>query len=176
MSTITGLPKVDTCYFFPRGETNQQAMGLAFNARLRRLVQRFSARGMAVRLVDVANATRVGVDGRDQCPCRIHPDDAGYAAMGQAWFEALRDGLVWDRSVRAAADVGPDAEQERRDREEDRSLAVEHARAAAASGAGRLSPSTSTSPSLNPSLTSPLRMVLAMPGPKTLRAEDFADG
>ena len=110
VSTITGLPKVDTCYFFPGGQTDQQAMGLAFNAALRRLVQRFAARGLAVHLVDVANATRVGVGGREQCPCRIHPTDAGYAAMGKAWFRVLRDKLVWGQGVRAAPDTGLDGD------------------------------------------------------------------
>ena len=69
----------------------------------------------------------VGVGGREQCPCRIHPTDAGYAAMGKAWFRVLRDKLVWGQGVRAAPDTGLDAEQERRDREEDRSLALDRA-------------------------------------------------
>ena len=90
LSTITGLPTVNLCYYWPNGETDQRSLGLAYNAYLPALVEKYSARGFAVTLVDMLNQTGVGREGQDACPCHIHPDDDGYAKMATAWFDSLR--------------------------------------------------------------------------------------
>jgi lysophospholipase L1-like esterase len=94
VSTLTGLPRVDACYYFTHGETDQQRMALAFNALLPALLAKWRGKGFAATLVDVYNETHVGDGGADQCPCRIHPNDAGYEKMGAAWASALKEGIV----------------------------------------------------------------------------------
>ncbi|HEY2333228.1 MAG TPA: SGNH/GDSL hydrolase family protein [Acidimicrobiales bacterium] len=57
----------------------------AYDAALPTVVARADARGEAVELVDIHDAVTV-----DQLADGIHPDAAGYAAMANAWFEALQ--------------------------------------------------------------------------------------
>jgi hypothetical protein len=89
LSSIVGLPEVNTCYYWTQGQTDQRSLGKAFNGLLPGLVEKYLARGDKITLVHMLNDTSVGVDGEDVCPCHIHPTDHGYDKMGQELFKSI---------------------------------------------------------------------------------------
>ena len=92
LSTIIGLPKRNDCYYWPDGEINQQALGITFNSMLPAIVKKYQSppHSRQVYLVDMLNSTQVGVQGKDTCPCHIHPTDHGYDLMAQVFFESMQ--------------------------------------------------------------------------------------
>eukprot|EP00462_Mataza_sp_D1_P013832 CAMPEP_0175161892 /NCGR_PEP_ID=MMETSP0087-20121206/24855_1 /TAXON_ID=136419 /ORGANISM="Unknown Unknown, Strain D1" /LENGTH=249 /DNA_ID=CAMNT_0016450353 /DNA_START=371 /DNA_END=1120 /DNA_ORIENTATION=- len=107
LSQITGLPKVNICYYWPNGETDQEHLGKEYNIFLPGLVKKYKEKGNAIFLVDMLEETHVGKDGRDACPCGIHPNDLGYELMSQAWFKSLRENLELPSKLGRRKEPGP---------------------------------------------------------------------